>query len=118
MKQLVLASNNPGKIREIRAILAPLDIEVVPQSHYGVPEADEPHGTFIENALAKARHAAALTGCLRWPTIPESAWTRWMARRACTPRASRANPNPMSATTSACSSCSRTPTTEARTTTA
>lgn len=62
MKQLVLASSNAGKIREIRAILAPLDIEVVPQEHYGVPEADEPHGTFIENALAKARHAAAHTG--------------------------------------------------------
>ena len=62
MKRLVLASNNAGKIREIRAILAPLDFEVVPQSHYGIPEADEPHGTFIENALAKARHAAAQSG--------------------------------------------------------
>jgi XTP/dITP diphosphohydrolase len=62
VRQLVLASSNPGKIRAIRAILAPLDIEVVPQSHYGVPEADEPHGTFIENALAKARHASAHTG--------------------------------------------------------
>jgi XTP/dITP diphosphohydrolase len=62
MKQLVLASNNPGKIAEIRAILAPLDIEVVPQSHYGIAEAEEPHGTFIENALAKARHAATLAG--------------------------------------------------------
>ena len=62
MRRIVLASSNPGKIREIRAILAPLDIEVVPQSHYGVPEADEPHGTFIENALAKARHASAHTG--------------------------------------------------------
>jgi len=62
MKQLVLASNNPGKIREIRAILAPLQIEVIPQSHYDVPEADEPHGTFVENALAKARHAASHTG--------------------------------------------------------
>jgi XTP/dITP diphosphohydrolase len=62
MKTLVLASNNPGKIREIQAILAPLQIEVVPQSHYGIPETDEPHGTFIENALAKARHAATLAG--------------------------------------------------------
>ena len=62
VRQLVLASSNPGKIREIRAILAPLDIEVVPQSHYGVPEADEPHGTFIENALAKARHAVPHAG--------------------------------------------------------
>jgi XTP/dITP diphosphohydrolase len=62
MKRLVLASSNPGKIREIRAILAPLDIEVIPQSHYGVPEAEEPHGTFIENALAKARNASAHAG--------------------------------------------------------
>jgi XTP/dITP diphosphohydrolase len=62
MRTVVLASNNPGKIREIRAILAPLDIEVVPQAHYGVPEAEEPHGTFIENALAKARHAATRSG--------------------------------------------------------
>jgi XTP/dITP diphosphohydrolase len=62
MNTLVLASSNPGKIREIRAILAPLEIEVVPQSHYGVSEAEEPHGTFIENALAKARHAATLAG--------------------------------------------------------
>ena len=62
MKQLVLASSNEGKIREIQAILAPLGIEVIPQSHYGVPEAEEPHGTFIENALAKARHAASVTG--------------------------------------------------------
>jgi XTP/dITP diphosphohydrolase len=62
MKQLVLASNNAGKIREIRAILAPLGIEVIPQSHYGVAEADEPYATFIENALAKARHASVHTG--------------------------------------------------------
>jgi XTP/dITP diphosphohydrolase len=62
MKRLVLASSNPGKIREIRAILAPLGFEVVPQAHYGVPDAEEPHGTFIENALAKARHASAQAG--------------------------------------------------------
>jgi XTP/dITP diphosphohydrolase len=62
MRQLVLASNNPGKIREISALLAPMQIEVLPQSHFGVVEADEPHGTFIENALAKARHAARHTG--------------------------------------------------------
>ena len=62
MKSVVLASTNEGKIREIRAILAPLGIEVIPQSHYAVTEVDEPHGTFVENALAKARHAAAATG--------------------------------------------------------
>jgi XTP/dITP diphosphohydrolase len=68
MKQLVLASSNEGKIREIRRILAPLDIEVIPQAHFQVPEADEPHGTFIENALAKARHASTLTG---WPALAD-----------------------------------------------
>jgi len=62
LKSVVLASTNEGKIREIRAILAPLGIEVIPQSHYAVTEVDEPHGTFVENALAKARHAAAATG--------------------------------------------------------
>jgi XTP/dITP diphosphohydrolase len=62
MKQLVLASNNPGKIRELRVLLAPLDIEVVPQADLAIPEAQEPHATFIENALAKARHAAQLAG--------------------------------------------------------
>src|SRR5260221_2000435 len=61
-KKLVIASNNPGKLREISQILAPLGIEVLPQSAFGVPEADEPHGSFIENALAKARHAAGITG--------------------------------------------------------
>jgi len=62
MKKLVIASNNPGKLREIAAILAPLAIEVVTQGALGVPEAEEPHSTFIENALAKARHASRLTG--------------------------------------------------------
>jgi XTP/dITP diphosphohydrolase len=62
MQRIVLASGNPGKIREIRAILAPLQFEVVPQSHYGVPEAVEPHATFVENALAKARNACLHAG--------------------------------------------------------
>ena len=62
MKRLVLASNNPGKIREIAALLAPLRIEVVPQSQLGIVEADEPHDTFLENALAKARHASRASG--------------------------------------------------------
>lgn len=61
-EKLVVASNNPGKLREIRQILAPLGIQVLPQSAFGVPEADEPHWSFIENALAKARHAAGITG--------------------------------------------------------
>jgi XTP/dITP diphosphohydrolase len=62
MRQLVLASNNPGKVREIGQMLVPVGIDVVPQAALGVPEADEPHPTFIENALAKARHAARFTG--------------------------------------------------------
>ena len=62
MKRLVVASGNPGKLAEIAAILAPLGIETVPQSDFSVPEADEPHPTFVENALAKARNAARHTG--------------------------------------------------------
>jgi XTP/dITP diphosphohydrolase len=58
VKRLVLASSNPGKLREIAALLGPLAIDVVPQSELGITEADEPHGTFLENALAKARHAS------------------------------------------------------------
>jgi len=62
MKQIVLASGNPGKLREFAEMLASVDFDVVPQSQFNVPEADEPHFTFVENALAKARHAARLTG--------------------------------------------------------
>ena len=58
MKTLVLASANPGKIREFRDLLAPLGIDVVPQGDLGVPDAEEPHATFVENALVKARNAA------------------------------------------------------------
>jgi XTP/dITP diphosphohydrolase len=60
--KLVIASGNKGKIREIAHLLAPLNIEVVPQSEFNVPECPEPYGTFIENALAKARHASQHTG--------------------------------------------------------
>ena len=59
--KLVIASGNQGKLREIQAMLAPLNIEVVPQSDFNVSEAPEPHCTFIENALAKARHASLAT---------------------------------------------------------
>jgi XTP/dITP diphosphohydrolase len=62
MNKVVIASNNPGKIRELSELLAPLGIEAVPQSTFAVPEAEEPHDTFLENALAKARHAANMTG--------------------------------------------------------
>jgi XTP/dITP diphosphohydrolase len=62
VNRLVLASSNPGKLREFRDLLAPLGIEVVPQAELGVADAEEPHFTFVENALAKARHAARLAG--------------------------------------------------------
>jgi len=62
MKKIVIASNNVGKLNEIGAILAPLDIEIIAQSTLGVSEAAEPHCTFVENALAKARHASLHTG--------------------------------------------------------
>jgi XTP/dITP diphosphohydrolase len=62
MKRLVLASNNAGKLREFAALLAPLGFDVVPQKELGIPEAEEPHVTFVENALAKARHASSLSG--------------------------------------------------------
>lgn len=61
-KPLVLASNNPGKLAEFRALLAPLGFDLHAQSEYAVQEADEPFFSFIENALEKARHAARLTG--------------------------------------------------------
>lgn len=61
-QRLVLASNNAGKLREFGALLAPLGFDVVPQREVGIPEAEEPHVTFVENALAKARHASRLSG--------------------------------------------------------
>jgi XTP/dITP diphosphohydrolase len=61
MKKLVVASSNPGKIHEFEQMLTPLGFEIVPQSQLGVADADEPHATFVENALAKARHASRLS---------------------------------------------------------
>ena len=60
--KLVLASNNRGKLAELQTLLAPLGVELVRQADLGVGEAEEPHRTFVENALAKARFAAAHTG--------------------------------------------------------
>ena len=68
MKRIVLASSNPGKIREITALLARLSIEVVPQAQLGIIEADEPHETFLENAVAKARHASRVA---RMPALAD-----------------------------------------------
>lgn len=60
--RVVVASNNAGKLRELAALLGAAGVELVAQGELGVPEAAEPHATFVENALAKARHAAKLTG--------------------------------------------------------
>jgi XTP/dITP diphosphohydrolase len=68
--RIVLASNNRGKLAELQAMFAPLGIALVPQGELGIPEADEPHRTFVENALAKARHAAAHSGL---PAIADDA---------------------------------------------
>ena len=61
-QRLILASNNAGKLKEFAQLLAPIGFELHPQGEFGVPEAEEPFGTFVENALQKARHAARLTG--------------------------------------------------------
>ncbi len=62
IEKLVIASGNQGKLAEFQSLLAPLNIEVMAQSQFNVSEAAEPHCTFIENALAKARHASLATG--------------------------------------------------------
>lgn len=62
MRKVVLATGNPGKVRELQAVLAGFDLDIVPQSAFGVPEAEETGPTFVENALLKARNAALHTG--------------------------------------------------------
>ena len=62
LEKLVIASNNKGKLLEIRSLLDPLAIEVFPQSEFNIPEVDEPFHTFVENALTKARHASKHAG--------------------------------------------------------
>jgi XTP/dITP diphosphohydrolase len=61
-QRLILASNNAGKLKEFAQLLAPLGFSLHPQGEFNVPEAEEPHATFVENALEKARHASRLTG--------------------------------------------------------
>lgn len=68
MKQLVLASNNQGKIKEFSSIFADIGIEIIPQAKLNVPEIDEPYSTFIENALHKARHCSKIT---KLPTLAD-----------------------------------------------
>ncbi len=62
MHKLVIASNNPGKLRELQLTLASLSIEILTQAQLGIDEAEEPHCTYIENALAKARHVSRISG--------------------------------------------------------
>lgn len=62
LSRVVLASGNPGKLREFAALFVPMRIELIPQASLSIGEAEEPHFTFIENALAKARHASRLSG--------------------------------------------------------
>ena len=62
MRKIVLASNNRGKLREMRDVLSGLDVELVAQAELGVTDADETGLSFLENALIKARHASSLTG--------------------------------------------------------
>ena len=62
MKRLVLASNNAGKLAELQAMFAPLGLQLLAQSELGIGEAEEPFHTFVENALAKARHASQASG--------------------------------------------------------
>jgi XTP/dITP diphosphohydrolase len=62
MQKLVIASYNPGKLREFQFLLQPLGIDVLTQAQLGIAEAEEPHITFVENALAKARHVSRLSG--------------------------------------------------------
>jgi XTP/dITP diphosphohydrolase len=68
IQKLVIASGNAGKLREIRHLLEPLGIEVLPQSALNIPEVEEPYCTFLENALAKARHASKSSGL---PTLAD-----------------------------------------------
>ena len=68
--KIVLASNNPGKLAELHAMFAPLGLELISQAELGIPEAAEPHCTFVENALAKARHASQWSGL---PTVADDA---------------------------------------------
>jgi len=62
MQRIVLASNNKGKVREIGQLLADRNLQVVPQSEFNIPDADETGLSFVENAILKARHAARLSG--------------------------------------------------------
>jgi len=77
MMRVVLASNNAKKLSELQALLASVPVTLVTQGSLGIAEAEEPHHTFIENALAKARHAAQACGGPPWLTTQGCACPRW-----------------------------------------
>lgn len=68
MQKIILASNSADKVREFQELLAPFHFQIIPQGELGIPSAEEPHHTFVENALAKARHASAASGL---PTLAD-----------------------------------------------
>ncbi len=131
----MLASNNAGKLREFAALLGAAGIELIPQGALNVPEAEEPHPTFVENALTKARHAAKLTGlpaladdsglCVRALRGAPGVYSARYAQLAGGPKRAtrrttrvsssncRAKPT-VARTTSACSCSCATPTTPSR----
>jgi len=88
--RLVLASSNAGKLREFRRLLTPLGLDVIAQAELGIADTDEPHATFIENALAKARHASIASDKQEWVTskqrnrhsLPNSAGSRYSRLRS------------------------------------
>ena len=103
LSRIVLASNNAGKLREFTALFSTVGIEIVPG--LAVPEAEEPFGTFIENALTKARHASRSPGSRRSPTIRGRAGrlfgTRAARGREATRRTTRISSSSCAATTGA-----------------
>ena len=90
--QLVVASHNPGKVREIKALLGPHGIEPISAGGLGLPEPEETGLTFAANAESRRRLRPRPAAMPRWPMIPDCAWTRWMARRASIRRAGRDRP--------------------------
>ena len=108
MRRVVLATGNPGKLREMRAILAGHELEVVAQADLGIAPPVEDGDSFVANALLKARHASATArACRRSRTIPVSKWTHWAAGPGSTPRATRERTPTSARTTTSCSQNSR-----------
>ena len=108
MKKLVLASNNAKKMKELNALLAPLGFEVIPQGQLGIPEAEEPHCTFVRMRWPRPAMLQSCPACRRWQTIPGCVSQPSAAPPVFIPHAMPANQNRMHATTKNCSSNSPT----------